>query len=104
MRAADTLQQALTTLSYRLSAAHSLPKALAAGGALYAPARRLEGSHERLQDTIKGRYVPLRYTDIRDLDLAWRRAATAVGHAHWTAQRRMRSTTDGATPATIALR
>lgn len=80
-RATDSLGQAMTTLDRRLTAARSFLRPLADGEVLYAPARRVEGSPERLNDRLKGRYVTVEYFDIKDLDAAWRAAAVVTRSA-----------------------
>lgn len=77
----DSLAQAMTTLDRRLRAARSFLRPLADGKVLYAPARRVEGSPERLNDRLKGRYVAVEYFDIKDLDAAWRAADVATNRA-----------------------
>jgi hypothetical protein len=81
LRAADTLERALATLSVRLTSARSLPKRLVDGRALYAPARQIAGTPERLHARLKGRYVPVEYHDIKSLDAAWREADNAIHRA-----------------------
>jgi hypothetical protein len=71
----------MSTLGHWLTAANSFLRPLADGKVLYAPARRVEGSTERLNDRLKGRYVTVEYFDIKDLDAAWRAAAVATRSA-----------------------
>ncbi|KGN41986.1 hypothetical protein N801_03810 [Knoellia aerolata DSM 18566] len=80
-RTTDSLAHAMTTLGHRLTGARSFLRPLADGKVLYAPARRVEGSPERLNDRLKGRYVTVGYFDIKDLDAAWHAAALATRSA-----------------------
>jgi hypothetical protein len=104
LRAADPLQRALATLSVRLTCARSLPKRLVDGRALYAPARRVAGTPERLHARLKGRYVPVDYHDIKDLDAAWREADNAVRRIRTTLGRSTRPPMDVPTPDTVVAR
>ncbi|WP_404385310.1 hypothetical protein LL946_04800 [Knoellia locipacati] len=81
-RAADSLGQAMTILGRRLTAARSFLRPLADGKALYAPAGQVEKSAERLNDRLKGRFVTVKYFDIKDLDTAWRVAEDSIRQAH----------------------
>jgi hypothetical protein len=71
----------MTTLDRRLTAANSFLRPLADGRVVYAPARRVDGSPDRLNDRLKGRYVAVEYFDIKDLDAAWQTAALATRSA-----------------------
>jgi len=78
---AQSVGQAVATLSRRVAAARAFLQPLADGKALYAPARQVGGSPERLNDQLKGRYVTVEYFDIKDLDAAWRTAGVATQSA-----------------------
>ncbi|WP_035919555.1 hypothetical protein, partial [Knoellia sinensis] len=76
--AAENLGLAMAIVGRRLAAARAFLQPLADGKALFAPARRLEGSPERLVGRLKGRYVPIDYFDIKDMDAALRTADAAT--------------------------
>jgi hypothetical protein len=73
----DGLSHVAANAARRLAAAHDLPSRLAKQHSLYAPARSLPSTPDRLADRAKGRVIQVRPHDLRGLDDLW---GTAVRH------------------------
>ena len=73
----DALTSALEDLKTVMARARTLPERLVHSELVFAPARRVRATPERLDDVAKGRYVAI---DLQDLPtpVAWHRAASAL--------------------------
>ncbi|MFW5473125.1 hypothetical protein ACOCJ5_07445 [Knoellia sp. CPCC 206450] len=86
-KALESLTVALDDVTHVMSRARSLPERLVRSRLVFAPARRLRATPERLADIAKGRYVPVTLEDVPDLGGTWLRAASSLEWAQRTRQR-----------------